>query len=220
MKTKFLIIIPVLILIYNSGTEAQNFKSVTGIVTAFGKVPLNNVRVLSAKSRDVVYTDSTGIFSIKSSDKDILTIYATGFVTKRTRIRKENFYRIDLNYVDNLSNFNEAVTHGHISENLLREAVISTPSEIQRDYSKYKTIFELIASEFYNVRVNGTSVVNTKRRSMNQSQQVLYVVNGKIVPDISFVLTDDVKKIEFIDDVGATMYGVQGANGVIKITLK
>jgi len=200
--------------------KAQESKSVSGIVTSFRKIPLNNVKVSSDRSKEIAYTDSTGIFNILSSDKDILTISAYGFVNRKFRIRKGNFYQINLDYVDNLSNFNEAVTHGHISENLLREAVISTPSEIQRDYSKYKTIFELIASEFYNVRVNGTSVVNTKRRSMNQSQQVLYVVNGKIVPDISFVLTDDVKKIEFIDDVGATMYGVQGANGVIKITLK
>jgi hypothetical protein len=77
----------------------------------------------------------------------------------------------------------------------------------------------LVASEFYNLRVNGTSVVNTKRRSFG-SQQVLYVVNDRIVPDISFVLTNDIKKIEFIDDVGATLYGSMGANGVLKITLK
>ena len=55
---------------------------------------------------------------------------------------------------------------------------------------------------------------------MNLNPQVLYVVNEKIVPDISYINPTYVKSIEFIDDVGATLYGVQGGNGVLKITLK
>lgn len=46
------------------------------------------------------------------------------------------------------------------------------------------------------------------------------MVDNKIVSDISFVNPTYVKTIEFIDDVGATMYGLSGANGVLKITLK
>ena len=55
---------------------------------------------------------------------------------------------------------------------------------------------------------------------MSLSPQVLYVVNERVVPDLSFVNTADVKTIEFIDGVGTTMWGMQGANGVLKITLK
>ena len=47
-----------------------------------------------------------------------------------------------------------------------------------------------------------------------------FVVDDKIVSDISYIDTEYVKSIELIDDVGTTMYGAMGANGVLKITLK
>jgi len=49
---------------------------------------------------------------------------------------------------------------------------------------------------------------------------VLLVVDEKIVRDISYVNPNYVKSIEFVEDVGATMYGSMAANGVLKITLK
>jgi hypothetical protein len=220
MKPKLIIIISVLIMFLQvSGTKAQEFKSVSGIVTAFKTIPLNNVKVSSSKSGEIAYTDSTGMFSIKTSDKDILTVTASGFMKKKLKIQKEKLYKIDLIYVNNLSNFNKVVSNGHLSDEVLRQAIISGSSGIQRDYSKYKSIFELVAGEFSNLRVNGTSIINTKRRSMG-SQQILFVVNDRIVPDISFLIPDDVKTIEFVDDVGASLYGSKGANGVLKITLK
>jgi len=221
MNPKFVLIISVLILFLKvSGAEAQEFKSVSGVITAFQTIPLNNVKVSSQKSKEVVYTDTTGIFKIKSTNKDILTISASGFVNRKFKVHEDNFYKIGVDYIDNVTNFNEAVSHGHISEDLLRKGIFSVIEKTRKDYSKYKSIYELIASEFYNLRVNGTTVNNTKRRSMGGSLQVLYVVNDRIVPDLSFVLPDDILKIEFIDDVGATLYGMSGANGVIKITLK
>jgi hypothetical protein len=219
MKPKLIIISVLIILLQVSGAEAQEFKSVSGIVTAFKTIPLNNVKVSSSKSGEIAYTDSTGMFSVKTSDKDILTVTASGFLKKKIKIQKEKLYKIDLIYVNNLSNFNKAVSNGHLSDEVLRQAINSGSSGIQRDFSKYKTIYELVAGEFSNLRVNGTSVVNTKRRSMG-SLQVLYVVNERIVPDISYLIPDDVKTIEFVDDVGASLYGSFGANGVLKITLK
>ena len=50
--------------------------------------------------------------------------------------------------------------------------------------------------------------------------QVLLVVDDKIVSDISFIDTEYIRSIEFIDDVGTTLYGSMGANGVLKIYLK
>jgi len=220
MSTRLIIIFSVLFNILSvSWTDAQETRIVKGIVTVFKKIPLNKVRIFDAKSKSVVYTDSTGMFSIGCFDKDMLNVYASGFLKKNIKVQKDAFYNIDLIYIDNPSNFNDAVSNGHIREDVLRKALISMSSEAQKDYSKYKSIYELIASEFSSLRVNGTSVVNTKRRSFG-SQQVLFVVNNRIVQDISYVIPDDVKTIEFLDDVSASLYGSMGANGVLKITLK
>ena len=72
----------------------------------------------------------------------------------------------------------------------------------------------LISSEIYDLRVTGSIVLNKKNTSLNSNPQVLYVVDGKVVADISFVAPADVKTIEFVDDVSTAMWGMQGANGV------
>lgn len=195
-------------------------KDITGIVTSFRKIPLNMVRVAATKSGSVALTDSSGRFSLKCFEKDILLIAASGFSEKKLKTGRETFYKIDLVYTDNPRNFNDAVSHGHISEKDLKKAISERGSINSRDYSKYKSIYELIASEMYNLRVNGTTILNTRVRSFDSTPEVLLVVDEKIVKDISFVNPSYVKSIEFIDDVGATMYGSMGANGVLKITLK
>lgn len=221
MKSKYFIyfLVPVMFFIM-MGAEAQQSVTVSGVVTSFRRYPLNNVKVVASKSGEVALTDSSGRFSISVFNKDILTASAMGFSDRRIRIGSKRIYVIDVLYKDNASNFNEAVSNRHISENALRKAIFDGQSVNRRDYSVYTTIYELIENEIYNVSVRGTDIYNKKIRSFDQTPQVLYVVDNKIVPDISFVAPNYVATIEFIDDVGATIYGVSGANGVIRITLK
>ncbi len=221
MKYIYVIIASVLAMLAGGNyADAQDFNITRGIVTAFNDIPLNNVKISAFKSGDTAYTDSTGQFAIMSFNKDVLTISASGFAENKTRIRKNKLYKINLVYRAKETSFNDAVNNKHIAESALRQAISPTSPGRGRDYSKYENIYTLISSEIYNVRVKGSSVVNTKIRSFDSSPQVLYVVDDRIVSDISYILPDDVKSVEFIDDVGTTIYGMQGANGVLKITLK
>jgi hypothetical protein len=221
MNPKLFNIISILIILTNGfGAEAQEIKPVSGIVTTFKQFPLNKVRVFSLKSGVIAYTDSAGQFVIQSSEKDVLTVSASGFSGKKVRVGKQNRYSIDLSYKDSETSFNDAINNGHITETALRKAINSKQLKKVKDYSVYSSIYELIENEIYDVSVKGTGVYNKKIRSFDSTPQVLFVVDDKIVSDISYVNPTYVKTIEFIDDVGATMYGVQGANGVIKITLK
>jgi chitin disaccharide deacetylase len=88
------------------------------------------------------------------------------------------------------------------------------------DYSQYNDIFQLIRSSFLALRIEGTNVYNVKINSFTLSSQVLYVLNDMIVSDISFVSPGEVETIDFLDDYRASAYGMRGANGVLKITLK
>jgi hypothetical protein len=221
MKSKLVRIIPLfLFIIAESEVVAQEMKPVSGIVTSFKMIPLNKVKVIAEKSGKVAYTDSTGRFALQCFEKDNLKVTASGFKDRNIKVGKQNTYAIDLPYSDNVNNFNYAVNNGHIKEKVLRQAIDSIQLKNVKDYSKYTSIYELINSEIYEVSVKGNGIFNKKIRSMNLSPQVLYVVNDRVVTDISFVNTSDVKTIEFIDDVGTTMWGMQGANGVLKITLK
>lgn len=193
---------------------------VSGTVTFFKSIPLNKVKILALNSGESTYSDSLGRFNLNCLKKDALIISASGFEKKNLKVGKQDTYIINLAYKNNPTNFHEAVNNGHISENVLLKAINLGQQKKGKDYSTYSSIFELISSEIYDVRVTGSIVYNKKINSFNSNPQVLYVVDGKVVSDISFVAPADVKIIEFVDDVGATMWGMQGANGVLKITLK
>jgi chitin disaccharide deacetylase len=90
----------------------------------------------------------------------------------------------------------------------------------QNDYSMYTDIFQIIRTKFQTLGINGTTVYNKKLNSFTLSTQVLYVINDMIVADISFVGPGEVENIEFFEDSEASAYGMRGANGVLKITLK
>lgn len=221
MKSKLSLIVSVFILLIPTlEAVSQENNSVSGIVSCFKQIPLNKVKVAAAKSGEVTYSDSLGRFSLKCAEKDELLFSASGFETRKVRVGKERTIVTDLSYKDNIANFNEAVNNGHISADVLRKSIDAFKMRNVKDYSKYNTIYELISSELYDVSVKGTSVYNKKIRSMDANPQVIYVVDEKITSDISYVNPTYVKSIEFVDDVGATMYGSKGANGVIKITLK
>ena len=54
-----------------------------------------------------------------------------------------------------------------------------------------------------------------------QGNQPIYVVDGVILDDISFLSSNDIKSMEILKDASATaIYGSRGANGVILVTTK
>ena len=219
MKTRSVLVL--LILLFSSGfTYSQEKIRVTGVVTSFKTIPLRNVSVLSSKTGDTAKTDSAGLFSIQCMKKDVLKVSASGFIPRKQKIKGVSVYRIDLVYRDDPANFNEAINNGHIAERVLRDAITTGEGARVKDYSKYKSVYEAIAGEIYNVRVNGNMIVNTKLKSFDRTPEVLLVVDDKIVSDISYIDTEYIQSIEFIDDVGTALYGSMGANGVLKIKLK
>ena len=221
MKIKIVVSVSLIIMIFfDCMAYAQDLRTVSGIVSSFKTIPLNNVKIDALKAGETSFTDSSGMFSIKCYSNDVLKVAASGFGEKKVKTRKESVYKIDLVYNDNINNFNDAVSNGHISSELLKNAILKEELKNAKDYSKYKSIYELIASEIYSVTVDGNLVYNKKIKSLDGTPEVLIVVDDKIVRDISYINPAYVKSVEFVEDVGATMYGSMGANGVLKITLK
>lgn len=216
----FFSILIVVFLFAGSVSSAQETVKINGIVTSFKSIPLNNARVHALGSGDTQFTDSTGRFSIKCAPKDNLVVNASGFTEKKVKTGKKTTLQIDLPYILKDESFDKAISNKHIRPEVLEKAISYELRKKEKDYSKYNSIFELITAEVYDVRVSGSSVLNRKIKSMDKNPQVLYVVDDKIVTDISYINPTYVRSIEFVDDVGATMYGVMGANGVLKITLK
>jgi hypothetical protein len=195
-------------------------QKVSGVVTSFKTIPLQNAIVKSLTSGKTVNTDSLGRFSMEVGPDDIFLISAAGFIERRIRVGKSHTLYVNLKYKFDETSFRDAVGNNHITANSLNKALRRYPGNGEKDYSRYQNIYELIRDEIKTVRVNGTNIYNIKAISFTMSQQVLYVVDGMVVTDISFVSPSEVRKIEFLEDIDASEYGVRGANGVIKITLR
>ena len=84
----------------------------------------------------------------------------------------------------------------------------------------YNTVFDMLREE-PGVIVSPTSVGSTpsilvRGISTNSDKtQPLFVVDGIITDDVSYLVPDDVYSIEVLKDGTSAMYGVQGQNGVI-----
>ncbi len=221
MKTENLIsAILLLLLIHGSAILAQDKTIITGRVTTFGVIPLNNVEIIASKSGKKTVTDSMGFFSISCEEKDMIKAYASGFDSKRLKVRDTVSLHFDLVYSNTEHSMADATGNGHISRKELEEAIKKYPLKGEKDYSRYNNIYDLIKTEIFNVNVSGTSITTTKPSSMSLSQEVLCVVNGIIYDDISFIVPADVRSVKFLDGPGSARYGVRGGNGVIEITLK
>jgi outer membrane cobalamin receptor len=77
----------------------------------------------------------------------------------------------------------------------------------------------MIRQEVPGVLVNGKSIVVQQSNSFFGSSTPLFLVNGVRVNSIDYINPVEVKSIKLLKGSNANIYGVEGANGVISITL-
>ena len=152
---------------------AQGIKHISGIVTTFRDIQLNNTKVTALKSKEITLTDSLGLFALRCSEKNVLIVTASGFFKKEIRVKKQDKYTIDLIFNNSETGFNDAVKNGHIAKDVLPKAISLKPFQRKKNYSRYRDIYGLIRNEIYNVRGDVTSVLTTKALSLYVSPQFL-----------------------------------------------
>jgi hypothetical protein len=83
----------------------------------------------------------------------------------------------------------------------------------------YTDIYQMIRQEVPGVLVSGRSIVVQQQNSFFGSTTPLFVVNGVRVNSIDYINPLEVKSIQLLKGSNANIYGTEGANGVISITL-
>jgi hypothetical protein len=208
------------LVIFTGSLPYTSGQQVSGTVTSFKSIPLRNVIIKSLVTGKSVLSDSLGMYHIESAADEILSFTASGFSERKIKVRKNTVVDAEMKYLFSETSFNDAVGNDHIASAVLKKVLEKYPSRGEKDYSHYQNIYELIRSEISNIRVDGTSVYSVQALSFSLSSQVLYVVDETIMTDISYISPVYVKKIEYLEGTNASAYGMRGANGVIKITLK
>ncbi len=92
-------------------------------------------------------------------------------------------------------------------------------AEKAKKINTYTDIYQMIRQEVRGVVVSGRSIVVQQQNSFFGSTQPLFVVNGVRVNSIDYISPTEVKSIQLLKGSNANIYGNEGANGVISITL-
>lgn len=91
---------------------------------------------------------------------------------------------------------------------------------VNKDIASYTNIFEYLNGRVAGVQVIGDRVIIRGVGTINGDTDPLFIVDGVQTPDISYINPMDVEDITVLKDGSSSIYGVQGANGVILITTK
>ena len=83
LKTAFLMAV----IFLTPGASAQDNITISGTVSTFGQIPLNQVEITVSKSDLLSYTDTLGYYSITCPKKSALSFSAKGFDGKKLKVK-------------------------------------------------------------------------------------------------------------------------------------
>jgi TonB-linked SusC/RagA family outer membrane protein len=172
-------------------------------------------------------TNNQGSYRISAETGDVLQISSIGFVTKEVKVEAANV--IDINLEDDLQNLSEVVVVGYgvQQKKLLTGATVQVKGETLQKQSSTNALQGLqgltpgvqIAStsgqpgEGMKVTIRGLGTVG--------NSGPLYVVDGVLTGDITYLNPADIESIDILKDAAsAAIYGSQAANGVVLVTTR
>jgi TonB-dependent SusC/RagA subfamily outer membrane receptor len=220
VKANFLFTIGLLLLIGNV-SFAQD-RIIHGRVFTFDSIPLVKASIEVKSTKQVVYSDTLGYFSVGCAMEDQLKVSATGFSTVKFKTNeKVKVAIINLRLKPGDKNREIAIGYGYVRDADKLNAV-ATLNNKDLDFSQYSTMYELIRGRFAGVQIVNGEVIIRGTNSINSSSAALIVLDG--VPVDNSVLNSlppiQVKSVNILKDGSAAIYGSRGANGVVIIETK
>jgi hypothetical protein len=191
--------------------KTKNKITIWGTVTDMNKNPMAGVEIFIDSARTNFTSDDEGRFKIVVSPEAIgILVLSPGRGFGTADIHGQATINVTINRkIDDIPAFvhNNGTKKGS-----------KTPAKPKK-INTYTDIYQMIRQEVPGVLVSGRSIVVQGPNSFFGSSQPLFVVNGAIVRSIDDINPVEVKSIELLKGSYASKYGVEGANGVISITL-
>ena len=203
--------------------------NVSGIVMAEGEPdPVIGANVMLKGTTNGTITDFDGNFTISAKKGDVLVFSYMGYVSQEITVQNAGPIRVTLKSdAVELEEF-VAVGYGTMKKSDLTGAVTSVSAD---DLMKAPVsgLDQALQGRAAGVTVTTGSgqpgqAATIRIRGIGSAMggnDPLYVVDGVITSDISFVSPNDITSMEILKDASATaIYGARGANGVIIVTTK
>lgn len=215
-----------------SPAGAQELKTITGkVFDAQVNEPMPGVNVRVKGTKTGVFTNNSGVFSIKAKSSDVLVFSYMGYDTSELLTGQKTTVAISLTPNENA--LNEVVVIGYGTANK-RDLTGSVSSVNVKDLANapVASFDQALAGRIAGVQVSsgegqpggeGIKIVIRGNGSLTQNNSPLYVVDGFPIEDFDngSLNSDDIESINVLKDASATaIYGARGANGVIIIETK
>jgi len=217
-KRFFYPLIIAFVFLMSENLQAQD-RIVHGLVTTFDSILINGASVKAKSSKQEVFTDSLGNFSIGVANNDVLVVTAKGFYNQKVKIdEKIKVAAINLKLKPTPKAREYAIGYGYVTDEEKLNAVSSLGKD-DMDFSQYSNIFDIIRGRFTGVQVVNGEIQIRGVNSINSSTAALIVLDGVTVDAsaLNSIPTTQVKSINVIKDGSAAIYGARGANGVVLI---
>jgi TonB-dependent SusC/RagA subfamily outer membrane receptor len=202
-------------------------QSVKGKITDNKNVPVIGASVQVKNTLRGTFSDIDGGFVIVASSNDTLIFSMLGMGTQKIPVAGRTIVNVKM--LEESKELNEVVVigYGTVKKSDLTGSVASVKSV---DLTK---ITSLNPEQGLQGKVTGVQVTSTSGApgavptlrirgvgTFNNSSPI-FVVDGVILDDISFLNSEDIASMEILKDASATaIYGSRGSNGVILVTTK
>lgn len=213
----------------STGILLAQERVLSGVVRdAETKEPLPGANVIIKGTTRGTITDLNGNFSLRlQSGDEVLVVSFVGYNNKEIQPGSQQFVEVLLETEKVALGEIVVIGYGTVRKSDLTGSVSSVKAEEMTRITASNPVQGLMG-KVAGVQVTNTSgapgaapVVRVRGVGTFNNSSPIYVVDGVILDDISFLNASDIASTEVLKDASATaIYGSRGANGVIIITTR
>jgi len=219
-------LLPLVFVSYNLIAQTR---TLSGSVTdADTKEPIAFANVLIKGTSNGTQTDFDGKYQLNLSETDSVVVFAyVGYTPQTMTIGNRSEINVQLKLLAAVTEEVQVIGYGTVKKSDRTGAVSSLRGA---DITKIPSMSpeQAMQGKIAGVQVNSASgapgstpVVRIRGVGTLNNSAPIYVVDGVILDDISFLSTADIESMEILKDASATaIYGSRGANGVVIVTTK